>query len=381
MEYLLNSNEIAIYIHIPFCKQRCLYCDYVSTTNTKLKDIYFEALKKELTLRSNELKDKKVKTVYLGGGTPSYVELYYIEDIFHILKDNYNLSELEEFTIEVNPESINEFKLRTYKSMGINRISVGFQSTSDNILKNVGRLHTFEEGVKAYNLISSFFENVNIDFILGLPGENKNTVEKTLEYIGKLKPPHISYYLFDPSHETPLKNLCENGKMHLPDSDLLSDLLDFIYQKLEKIGYNRYEISSWSQDNKESLHNEFYWKNLNYIGFGLSAGGHLNRFRYVNTCDIEVYVQALTSDNFAYEFTYNNNEYQELTETLFMGLRLLEGVNYESLLDRFEKTISDEFINKILKNLQGYITYEDGVIKLTKKGLDFSRYVFEELIS
>lgn len=376
----MNCNDLGIYIHIPFCTKRCLYCDYTSFTNLELIEKYFDTLKKEIILKSRESKSFKIKTIYLGGGTPSIIKTDLIEDIFFTLLNNYDINSLEEFTIEVNPESVREDKLSFYKSIGINRISIGFQSTTNEILKKVGRIHRFEEEIRAFSLLKKYFDNINVDFILGLPGENTNTVAKNLEFIQNFQPSHISYYLFDASHDTPLKFLLNDGKMYLPDEDFLADQLDLIYDFLKNLGYRHYEISSWALLNKESVHNKLYWHNLNYLGFGVSAGGHVNNFRYVNTSSINNYIKYINEGVFPYEYQNSNDSFHELIETLFMGLRLLDGINYVSLVNRFGKKLTDKVIESLKNNLEDYLCIEGNYIKLSKKGLDYSRYVFEKLL-
>ncbi|MBL5981156.1 hypothetical protein NAAC61_03200 [Petrotoga sp. 8T1HF07.NaAc.6.1] len=375
----MNSNDIAVYLHIPFCVRRCLYCDYVSTTDLSLKEEYFNALYKEITLKGKKLKDRKVRTIYFGGGTPSFTEEEFILQTFRSLQENMDLSDLKEFTIEVNPESVDEKKVQLYKEIGINRISMGFQSTSDKILKTVGRAHDFNKGLESYKLLASFYDNINVDFILGLPYENFETVNSNLEFIEKMKPSHISYYLLDSSHDTPLKHFLETKEMKLPDEDFVYELLDYIYDQLEKLEYNRYEISSWSLPNKECMHNKFYWYNLDYVGFGVSAGGHINNERYVNTSDVKAYITKLNNEELPYDTKNVNDEFTELIETLFLSLRLTRGITYDSLVQRFPKNLVDNVLNQLKKNLEEYISIDDS-IKLTTKGLNFSRYVFENLL-
>jgi len=359
--------------------KRCLYCDYVSTTDLSLKTEYFNALNKEIALKGEKLKGRKVRTIYFGGGTPSFVEEEFILQTFRSLQEHMDLSGLKEFTIEVNPESVDEEKVQLYKGIGINRISMGFQSTSDKILKTVGRAHDFNKGLESYELLASFYDNINVDFILGLPYENFKTVKNNLEFIEKIKPSHISYYLLDSSHDTPLKHFLEIKEMKLPEDDLVYELLDYIYDQLEKLEYNRYEISSWSLPNKECIHNKFYWYNLDYVGFGVSAGGHINNERYVNTSDVKAYITKLNDDELPYDTKNMNDEFTELIETLFMSLRLTRGITYDSLVQRFSKNLVDNVLNQLKKSLEGYISIDDS-IKLTPKGLNFSRFVFENLL-
>jgi len=377
--FFLNCKELGIYVHFPFCKKRCLYCDYTSFTDLNLIEVYLNALKKEIILKSKKLKNRKVKTIYFGGGTPSIIKTNLIENIFLTLKNNFDINSLEEFTIEVNPNSINKEKLSFYKDIGINRISIGFQSTSNNILKTVGRIHNYDEGIHAFKLTKKYFDNINVDFILGLPGETTSTIRENLHFIQNSQPSHVSYYLFDASHKTPLKSLLDNGKMVLPDDDFLADQLDLIYDFLDNLNYKHYEISSWALLNKESKHNKLYWNNLDYLGLGVSAGGHIDHFRYVNTSSLNKYIKLIDQGIFPYEYKNKNDQFQELLETLFMGLRLFKGISYDSLVDRFGKKLTDEVVQSLKINLKSYLCIDD-CIKLSKKGLDYSRYVFEKML-
>ena len=366
----------SIYIHIPFCKNKCYYCDYNSIISKDYFIEYFNALNKEIELYKNN--DFLIKTVYIGGGTPSYIDSKFIKNIFYKLNEVFNL-DLKEFTIEVNPESVEEKKLADYTEIGINRISMGVQSSSNKILKTVNRIHTLEKAKESYYTLKKYFKNINLDFILGLPFETEKTVLNNLNLINELKPQHISYYLFDSSHETPLMKKVTKNELTLPDNEFLEDMLDFIYIKLKEMNYNRYEISSWAKDGKSSVHNKVYWKNENYIGFGVSAGSHIFRKRYVNTDSIIKYIKSLNENKIKYDYYNENTEKKDLLETTFMGLRLLEGINIKYLKERYSEKLVINFINK-LTAIQSELISLDETLKLTEKGLNLSNRVFENLL-
>ncbi|BBE31964.1 coproporphyrinogen III oxidase [Tepiditoga spiralis] len=366
----------SIYIHIPFCKSKCYYCDYNSIVNTNYFEQYFKALNNEIELYKNN--NFLIKTIYIGGGTPSFVDSKYIKNIFYKINEIFNM-DLKEFTIEVNPESVEELKLIDYKEIGINRISMGIQSSSNKILKTVNRIHTLEKARKSYYTLKKYFKNINLDFILGLPFETEKTIINNLNLIKELNPQHISYYLFDSSHETPLMKKIEKKELTLPNSEFLEDMLDIIYIDLKKMNYNRYEISSWSKDNNFSIHNKVYWKNENYIGFGVSAGSHISKKRYVNTDSILKYINSLNKNKMEYEYYHKNDEKKDFIETIFMGLRLLEGISIKTLKERYSEKLVINFINK-LTAIQSELISIDETLKLTEKGLNLSNRVFENLI-
>ncbi|NUU99703.1 hypothetical protein XO12_06195 [Marinitoga sp. 1154] len=365
------NSEIGIYIHIPFCKSKCLYCDYPSTTNINIQQKYFNYLMKDIELNKY---DGKIKTVFLGGGTPSYVDIKYIENIFKKL----NITNAFEITIESNPETLTEKKLYNYKMLGINRLSMGIQTFDNNILRAMNRQYNNEIIEKKFNLARKFFFNINFDFILGLPGDNMNILKKNLELIEKLQPQHVSYYIFDDNHPTPLKSLLDKGKMKLPEYEFIEDGFDLIIEELDRMGYKRYEISNWSKKGFECNHNLIYWNNENYYGYGISAGGHVNNIRYTKTSELKKYFKYLNENKIPYEYYNENTLLEELTEELFMGLRLIDGIKVKKLKTKYGK-LYEKFFKKLIQMVSDLIKV-DNRIRLSKKGQDLSKMVFEKIL-
>ena len=365
------STEIGVYIHIPFCKSKCLYCDYPSTTNNRIQDKYFEYLLKEIDLVNY---NGVIKTVFLGGGTPSYVDVKYIDKIFR----NFNIMDNSEITIEANPETLNEEKLHEYYSLGINRLSMGIQTFDNGILKAMNRLYNNEIIERIYYLARRYFSNINFDFILGLPGDNMKILEKNLKLIEKLKPDHVSYYIFDDDHDTPLKRLLEKGKMKLPDNDFIENGFDLVIDELKKMGYNRYEISNWAKEGYECKHNLIYWNNEDYHGFGLSAGGHIGNLRYTKTWDFKKYFDMIDNNKIPYDYYSENTLLDELTEELFMGMRLIDGISVDKLRKKYGNTY-EKFFKNLFHMVSDLIKVDDR-IRMTEKGLDLSKMVFEKII-
>ena len=372
----MSSKNIGIYIHIPFCSNKCFYCDYASviTKNNSMVENYFKSLNKEIDLY--DLKNKSIKTIYIGGGTPSYVEFEYIKNIIEKISQKFDISGLKEFTIEMNPENVEDNLLRKYKELGINRISLGAQSTNNKILKTVNRNNNEEILIKAINKVSKFFENYNCDFILGLPGENRLTVENNLDFITKYKPPHVSYYIYDNNHESVLNRMIKHKKIIMPQHEKVEEYADLIYDYFEKNGYKRYEISSWAIFDKESLHNKIYWENSEYIGFGVSAGGYYNSTRYVNTKNFSYYIEKIQNYEKPYEYFKINNKKENLIESFFMGLRLMKGIPLLKIKNDYP-----EYLEKILIFLKNDDLFEiDDNIKLSRKGIDYSSRAFEKIL-
>ena len=244
-------NELGIYIHIPFCKQKCYYCDFVSYSNkcSEVKE-YIESLKKEI--EEFDFSNYKVTSIYIGGGTPSYIDSIYIVEILSELKEKLKCNLIEfkdiEITIEVNPGTVDTKKLNDYKKSGINRLSIGLQSTKNDILKKIGRIHTYQEFLEIYKLAREIgFKNINIDLMIGIPGQKIEDLKNTLQDIIKLEPEHISVYSLIIEENTPIEKMLENGEIKLPDEDLERNMYWYVKNTLELIGYNHYEFSNFAK--------------------------------------------------------------------------------------------------------------------------------------
>lgn len=366
-----------VYVHIPFCARKCGYCDFCTLdlkTHSEKVQPYHEALKKEIELYSSL---ERVDTLYLGGGSPSLYPVELLGDLIETLGKNFKL-QLVEASIEANPWELTREKLYDWKLVGFDRLSVGVQSLDENILKTSNR-PVPEDLPARLELARNAFDNLNLDFILGLPGENRLNVKNNLKLIESVEPDHISYYMFDTDHEVALMTLVRNDIIKLPDRDTIEKLHDFVVVSMERMGYKRYEISSWSKGGKVCLHNLKYWKNDRYFGFGLSAGGHEGFSRYLNSEDLDRYLGALWKGEKPLSYSRENTPVQELFETLFMGLRLTQGV----VLSRevFSDELVDEALDKIQAVLGAYLEVEGDNVAFNRRGLDMSRWVFENLMN
>ena len=371
-QYTEQKNDLSVYIHIPFCKRRCLYCDFVSTTDKRLITPYLIALEKDIKADSY-LPEMRVRTVYFGGGTPSFVKEDIIENIFEWIVEEAGSVLTTEATIELNPESTTRKKAKRYISIGFTRASLGIQAFDDEVLELSGRPHGTKEAEKAAAILREEFENLNADFIIGLPGMTMKTVEKNLKFIERHQPDHVSVYTLEFHEEAPLSKLLLRKSLRLPAPDEVNVMFEEMMRGLHDMGYKRYEISNFAKEKKESQHNLAYWKNKNYLGFGVSAGGHVGNHRYVKTKNIMEYLKDPTK----MEYESFNDDCQEMKETLFMGLRLMEGVSINEMLEKFGRMFK-KFFDEV-KELD-FFEVKGGRLKLNEKGLRNLEKSFELIV-
>ena len=376
--------EIGIYIHIPFCKKKCFYCDFCSYENfANYYEEYIESVINEI--RNFKLKENLlVKTVYIGGGTPSIIDAKFIEKIFTELKNKFYIDKNVEATIEVNPGTVNKEKLETYKLIGINRISIGLQSTNDNLLKLIGRIHDYEEFEDCYTLARNVgFSNINVDLMIGLPTQTLEDVKESLKNIINKDPEHISVYSLILEDDTKLKKLVDDKILEVPDDDTERAMYWMVKDILEKNGYYQYEISNFSKKTYESKHNTDCWKQKEYIGFGAAAHSYFNNLRYSNICDITKYINNIRYNEFEknIEVQELQNKEDKMNEYMILSLRMIEGVSIDSFIEKFEENPKIKYQKEIekLRN-QNLISYNNKYIKLTKKGIDFANVVWSEFI-
>ena len=373
--------EIGIYIHIPFCIKKCEYCDFVSYCNKeKYVPQYINALKKEI--KKNINKEYKITTIYIGGGTPSSIEENYIADIIETIKLNMNDENLKEFknveiTIEVNPGTVNEEKLQVYKKIGINRLSIGLQETHDELLKSIGRIHTYEEFLKTYNLARKIgFNNINVDLMIALPNQTIQDIKENLEKIIKLNPEHISVYSLILEEGTPFYNKYTENKIKLPDEKLERNMYWYVKNTLENNGYIHYEISNFSKKGFESKHNMNCWNQEEYLGFGVAAHSYNNKTRYSNTNSIEEYIKGSN------KIIHEEQTLEDMQkEYMLLRLRKIEGINIQKFKNKFAQNPIFIFKEQLSKLVDEELIVIDGnEIKLTNKGLDLANIVWEEFI-
>jgi oxygen-independent coproporphyrinogen-3 oxidase len=375
-----------IYIHIPFCERKCIYCDFYSVENLNLIDRFTESLLKEIEIFSIEadfFNDSIFDTIYFGGGTPSLLEPAQIEKILNKLSQSFKISSNPEITLETNPGTVDKRKLLEFKNLGVNRISFGVQSFFDDDLKFLGRIHTGEDAFKCVN--DSFevgFENVSIDLIFGLPGQ---TVEKWLEnlkFAVSLNVPHISAYNLIVERGTPLHELVSLGKVEIPEDEIQAQLYERTIDFLENAGYVHYEVSNYAFEGFECRHNFKYWQYENYIGFGPSAHSFWINKRWWNFANLNKYINALDLGKIPVANFEILDEEKMIEEFIYLGLRS-KGINVARFKGKFGFEFVDGDIKDEIEELEraGYITIEDDFIKLTPKGFLLCDEIVLRLIS
>ncbi len=375
--------DIGIYVHIPFCKSKCNYCDFTSFQNKDNKiSEYIACLKKEIESKSDD--EYFVKTIYIGGGTPSYINSQYIEEILQTIETSFKVYEKCEISIEVNPGSADEKKLEEYFNSGINRLSIGMQSGNDNILKTIGRIHTYSDfKTTVINAKKVGFTNLNADIIIGLPNQTIYDVENTIDSLLELDLKHISVYSLIVEENTKLEKMLNNKELKLPDEEIERYMYWFAKRKLEGKGYNHYEISNFAKPGYCSKHNLDCWNQKEYLGFGVSASSYENAVRYTNTNCIETYIRNILENN-----NYKNIKIEEkqdkqakMNEYMMLGLRKISGVSINEFRTKFDRNpiqLYKEILTKLLQ--ENLIIVDTNCIKLSKKGIDLANLVWEEFV-
>ena len=368
--------ELSIYVHVPFCSKKCYYCNFCSfKANLSEQEQYFNALEKEIEFRASQFKNQPVKTIYLGGGTPSIVETKQIKRILDKIKQNFFVLDDAEITIELNPNSTSEEMLLSYLSFGINRISFGVQTFNKRSLTFVGRLSAKEAESYKTKVISLLkfankigFKNISVDFILGLPFQTKNQLVSTLKKLSKFVT-HFSCYMLE-TEGTKLE------QYYKPNEEEIIEQYEASVKTLKKLGFKRYEISNFAKPSFESCHNQAYWKRQNYLGFGLAAHSFVENQRFANTEDFRLYLKVFgkvpnkkTLIESGVIKTENLTKKQCAEETLMLSLRTSEGLNLKEFKENFFD-IEKVHAKKIATYLKaGLISLEGNFLRLTGKGI------------
>lgn len=371
-----NDKEIGVYVHIPFCKRKCYYCDFISfCEKDELQEKYINTVIQEIEDFFNLNKNVKIKTIYIGGGTPSFIDGKYIEKIMN----TFNKGGVVEATIEVNPGSASLEKLKKYKECGINRLSIGLQSTEDRLLKKIGRIHNYNDFLATYNLAREVgFDNINVDLMIGLPGQTIEDVKSSLNKVINLNPSHISVYSLIVEENTIIYNLIEQNKIVLPDEELERNMYWYVKNYLELGGYEHYEISNFAKKGKMSLHNLDCWNQKEYVGFGASAHSYLNRKRFCNIGVLEEYIKDFKNTKEVQEV---QSFYETKQEYMLLGLRKIKGVCISDFKNKFGENPIFLFKNELNKLIEeGLLEITTNNIKLTNKGLNFANLVWEEFV-
>lgn len=366
------------YVHIPFCTQICYYCDFSKVfIKNQPVDAYLQALIREF----ESYKIEQLRTLYIGGGTPTAISAEQLDYLLSHLTKNLDLSQLEEFTIEANPGDLTPDKIAVLEKSAVNRISLGVQTFNDKQLKRIGRSHN---EAQIYESIDSLkgagFDNISIDLIYALPGQTMADVKENVAKAIALDIPHLSLYSLILEHHTVFMNKMRRGKLNLPTEDLEADMFDYIIAKLESHGFEHYEISNFTKPGRESRHNLMYWDNAEYYGVGAGASGYVDGVRYRNRGPIQHYLKGVAQGNPRLEEEVLTKQ-EMMEEEFFLGLRKKEGVS----ISRFEEKFAENFSNRygdIVEKLtrDGLVQMTDGRLRMTKKGLFLGDTVAEKFI-
>lgn len=369
-----------VYIHIPYCKTRCIYCDFYKEVDESSMDNFVESLCAEFVLRKDELQEP-IETIYLGGGTPTRLKANHFEVIFSIIYDNYKVTTDAEITIEANPDDLTSEYLSLISNFPINRISIGIQSFKDNELKFLSRRHSAQDAINAVKTCQqNGFDNISIDLIYGLPNQTLDVWQENLQQAIDLNVQHISAYHLIYEENTKLYTLLERGRV-VPVSDNTSvDMFSMLIDKLGQAGFEQYEISNFAKDKLYSKHNTSYWLDKKYIGFGPSAHSYSGDKRSWNISSIGKYIRAIDGGELPqeYEVLSNKDKYNEFVLT---KLRMMKGMELTELKEKFGDKLYNYFIqiaNKYIND--GFLLLEDDVLRLSSEGIFISDGIMSSLM-
>ena len=373
----MKKRDLELYLHIPFCVKKCNYCDFFSAAGSREEqEAYVQAMIQEIRGYKDSLHSYEVKTVFLGGGTPSLLSERQAEELFQSLYDSFTIQKDAEITMEVNPGTVNLEKLKQYKAVGVNRLSLGLQSARNEELQRLGRIHTYEDFLATWNFTEKAgFENRNIDLMSALPGQTMESWEDTLEKVIALEPEHISAYSLIIEDGTPIEKEYSKGLLDIPNEDTDREMYMHTVDFLGKNGFKQYEISNFAKDGYECRHNVKYWTGEEYIGLGTAAHSYIGNCRFYNTSDINEYIGGARKE--VIELTEND----KIAEFMITGLRMNRGVSENDFKLRFGKDIKDVFGSEFDKFIKlGLMQYIDGRYSLTLDGINVSNSILCEFV-
>ncbi len=393
------KKPISLYLHIPFCVQKCLYCDFLSfPAGEEIKDRYLQALIREIMESAGRAKDRQVVSVFLGGGTPSILTAGQTEELLGAVRESYRIKSGAEITIEANPGTVTKEKLDCYRRAGINRISFGLQSARDEELRLLGRIHTYREFLESFRLAEKAgFDNINVDLICALPMQTLESWMETLKKTAALKPAHISAYsliieegtpFYDRYHQEDVLRAAGERTGTLPGEETEREMYRQTVRFLEAEGYRHYEISNYGIPGRESIHNIGYWTRREYLGFGLGAASLLRECRWKNTEDLSRYLQRFSGEAPGEEACHDvREELDRLTgedcmeEMMFLGLRMMEGVSKKRFLRETGVPVRQVY-GQVIDLLKAQkLMEEDGeFLRLTPRGIDLSNYCMGQFL-
>lgn len=395
----MEKKELELYIHIPFCVKKCDYCDFLSfPADNRTQRRYVDAVQKEIIYYGALYSDRKITTIFIGGGTPSWLDEEEIVRILHTVREAFAVEHDAEITIECNPGTATAHKLVRYREAGINRISIGLQSAHNEELALLGRIHTWEQFLKTYDLArKAGFSNINVDLMSALPGQTLETFSDTLKKVLALKPEHLSAYSLMIEEGTPFYERYREDEKHreageptelLPDEEQEYAVTKLTQRVLMEAGYHWYEVSNFAKPGYECRHNIGYWKRADYLGIGIGAASLIDNVRYANVRDLEEYCkeceslwEELNIRKTICSSTEPVTREEQMEEFMFLGLRMTEGVSRAEFEQHFGTTIEAVY-GDVLRQLQkeGLLVKQEGRICLTERGMDVNNYVVEQFM-
>ena len=385
------KKKFGLYIHIPFCRQKCFYCDFPSFAGREKKiDRYLQALEQEFALlrqrvhSKDNVKDTErnfvPRTIYIGGGTPTALNAHQLEKLLEIVQKYVAVA--EEFTVEMNPGTVDREKLLLLQQAGVNRLSVGVQSFDDNCLQKIGRIHTAQEAVNTIELAHNLgFDNISLDLIYGLPQQDREILTQSVERALTLPVQHISIYGLQLEEGTAFQRMADMGKLQLPTDELVEALYDYIVEKLPEAGYQRYEISNYAMPGYESKHNLSYWQDVDYLGLGSGAHSYWQGTRYENPRGIDDYISVLEAGRLPATLEEQVDRQAHMEEYCFLGLRTAAGIDKNLFQQKFGVdlfTIYGRTIEKLVA--QDLLQHTARGIALTTLGMKYGNQVFGEFL-
>lgn len=374
-----GSKPLELYIHIPFCVKKCDYCDFLSATSSyENRKRYVEALCREITATAPDMQKRPIVTAFVGGGTPSILEEELMEKILIHLKKYFSFQKETEFTIESNPGTLTEEKLKLYLKYGINRLSLGLQSTFDEDLRMLGRIHDYQTFLSSFHLArKAGFQNINVDLMSAIPGQSKERWAENLRCVAELSPEHISAYSLIVEEGTPFYE----RDLDLPDEDAEYEMYEDTQKILNTYGYAQYEISNYAKPGRECQHNIGYWKREDYLGLGLGASSFVNGTRFSNTSDMEVYLDYTKILSKIRENVQRLDKKEEIEEFMFLGLRMTAGIaekDFHFLFGEDLENVYGDVLHRYEKT--GHLIHENGMWKFSRKGIHVSNWILADFL-
>ena len=369
---------LELYVHIPFCVRKCQYCDFLSgPSDEETKDRYIEALLKEIRA-AEHTEDYEIVSVFIGGGTPSALKAEAIASIMRTLQEKFFFCEDAEVTIEANPGTVDPEKLTIYRNVGINRLSLGLQSTDAEELKLLGRIHSYEEFLKSYEWArEAGFSNINIDLMFAIPGQTGEAWRQHLYQVAELNPEHISAYSLIIEEGTPFAE----QNLDLPDEDTEYQMYEDTAEILERYGYRQYEISNYAKQGYMCRHNAGYWQRLEYLGFGLGASSLYGGMRFSNTHQMQEYLkESRNPDQIRKDVTVLSRN-EQIEEFMFLGLRMTEGISEKKFKENFNVRLMDIYGDILQKYEEtGFMEHIETKWRLTRKGIHVSNHILADFL-